>query len=251
MSNLEKLALTLVIEHEERFIDGNNLKNDIVNHMPRLKEFIFNIRTIIKLNNQLHLPSNEDIKRTLTSFTDHQVICCVDYFPNKKSGQCHFYTYPYTMVRYNNITNNFPGGLFECVQCVRLFDERPFEHTFFLRIAQAFPFLEELTVNNLEPQNQKLNDDSQHFPIIKYPHLTVLRLINVHDDYAEQFLLNTKTCLSNFIHLILDYDQLHSITHNFTRDATRVNCGKIKSLYIGNQSNLPEHFDVYFPHVKL
>jgi hypothetical protein len=46
----------------------------------------------------------------------------------------------------------------------------------------------------------------------------------------------------------VDYDQLHSITHNFTRDATRVNCGKIKILYIGNQSNLPEHFNVYFPH---
>src|SRR5271154_4430129 len=119
MSNLETLALYLLIEEQERFIDGNNLKNNIVSHMSRLKEFIFNIRTIIKLNNPLHLPSNEDIQRTLTSFTDHQVICCVDYFPKDESGQCHFYTYPYTMIHYDNITNNFPGGLFECVQYVK------------------------------------------------------------------------------------------------------------------------------------
>ncbi|CAF4115845.1 unnamed protein product, partial [Rotaria sordida] len=113
--------------------------------MPKLNEFIFNIRSIIPLNNQTHLLSNEDIHRTLTNLTDHQVISCVDYFPSNKSGQCHFYTYPYTMVYYENITNNFPGELFKCVQSVTLFDERPFEHTFFMQIAQAFPFLKELT----------------------------------------------------------------------------------------------------------
>ncbi|CAF1626231.1 unnamed protein product, partial [Rotaria sordida] len=87
-------------------------------HMPKLNEFIFNIRSIIPLNNQTHLLSNEDIHRTLTNLTDHQVISCVDYFPSE---------------------------LFKCVQSVTLFDERPFEHTFFMQIAQAFPFLKELT----------------------------------------------------------------------------------------------------------
>jgi hypothetical protein len=49
MSKLERLALTILIEYQERFIDDNNLKNDIVSHMPSLKEFIFNIRQIIEL----------------------------------------------------------------------------------------------------------------------------------------------------------------------------------------------------------
>ncbi|CAF4303127.1 unnamed protein product, partial [Rotaria sordida] len=49
------------------------------------------------------------------------------------------------MIHYENITNNFSGGLFKCVQTVRLFDERPFEHTFFMRFAQAFPFSKYLT----------------------------------------------------------------------------------------------------------
>jgi hypothetical protein len=73
---------------------------------------------------------------------------------------------------------------------------------FEIRIAQAFPFLKDSTVSNLKPQNQKLNEDGRHFPIIEYAHLNVLRLINAHVDYAEQFLLNTKTCLSNSIFLV-------------------------------------------------
>ena len=52
------------------------------------------------------------------------------------------------MLHYENITKNFPDVLFECVQYVTLFDERPFEDTFFIRVVQAFPFLKDLTVRN-------------------------------------------------------------------------------------------------------
>ncbi|CAF4160796.1 unnamed protein product, partial [Rotaria sordida] len=144
MSNLEKLSLHLVIECKVRFIDGTNLKKNIIIHMPNLNEFTFNIRSIISINDHTHLLSNEYIQRTLTNLTDHQVISCVDYFSSNKTGQCHFYTYPHTMLHYDNITNNFPGGLFKHVRSATLFDECPFEHTFFIRIAQAFPFLNEL-----------------------------------------------------------------------------------------------------------
>ena len=157
----------------------------------------------------MHLPSNEDILHSFTTCTNHQVISCFDYFPNSKKGQCHVYTYPYIMSYYENITNNFPGGIFKYVRTVELFDERPFEHTFFLRIAQAFPSLKWLTVSNREPQNDKedrdLNDNKRHFPIIEYPHLILLHLLKIHDDYVEQFLLNTKTSFSNSIRLITSY----------------------------------------------
>ena len=108
MSNLERLSLTISIDHEKRFLDGNNLKNDIVSHMPRLKEFLFNVRQkTIELENQFDFPSTEDIKCTLTSLSDVKVICCVGYFSKDNIGHCHFYTYPYTLIHYNNITNNF------------------------------------------------------------------------------------------------------------------------------------------------
>ncbi|CAF4572280.1 unnamed protein product, partial [Rotaria sp. Silwood2] len=51
---------------------------------------------------------------TLTSLSDHQVISCVDYFPSDTIDQCHFYTYPYTILHYDNITNNFSSKLFKC-----------------------------------------------------------------------------------------------------------------------------------------
>ncbi len=52
------------------------------------------------------------------------------------------------MKHYNDITNSFSGGLFKCVEEISLFDERPFEHEFFIKISQAFPFLKKLTVSN-------------------------------------------------------------------------------------------------------
>ncbi|CAF3266838.1 unnamed protein product [Rotaria socialis] len=150
----------------------------------------------------MYLRSNENIQRTLTGFTNHQIISCVDYFSNDKIGHCHIYTYPYTMIHYDNLTNNFSGELFKCVQTIRLFDESPFEHIFFMRISQAVPFLKYLTVRNWQSQNgkqhQESNDDNQDFPIIEYPHLIRLHLLRIHDDYAEQVLLDTKTCYTQF-----------------------------------------------------
>ncbi|CAF4009601.1 unnamed protein product [Rotaria sp. Silwood1] len=130
MVNLEKLILNFAANCQKTFIDGNNLKKNIISHMSRLNIFTFNIRSKIYFYDQMHLLSNEDIKNTLTNLG-------------------------YSLIYYDNITNNFSGGLFKYVRRVSLFDDRPFEHEFFIRIAQAFPFLKQLTVNNLTPQNRK------------------------------------------------------------------------------------------------
>ncbi|CAF3331627.1 unnamed protein product [Rotaria sp. Silwood2] len=49
------------------------------------------------------------------------------------------------MSYYGNITNNFPGGLFQYVRVVSLCDDSPFEHEFFIQIQKSFPFLEQLS----------------------------------------------------------------------------------------------------------
>ncbi len=64
---------------------------------------------------------------------------------DKTIGKYHIYSYPCTKKYYGKITNNFPGGLVKCVREISLLDERPFAHEFFIRIAQAFPFLNEYT----------------------------------------------------------------------------------------------------------
>jgi hypothetical protein len=221
--------------------------------MTRLKKFTFNIRSIIPLDNQINFLSNEYIENTFRNFQYNQVICCVDYFSESENGQCHIHSCPYIWKEYNNITNHFPGGLFKCVREISLFDERPFEHEFFLRISQSFPLMEILTLINQKQQKnkqcKKSKDDNQHLSIIKYPHLTELHLREVHEDYIEQFLVHTKTCLPNNVYLFTDHQLLIKVTHNFTRDTTRFNCSKINYLYYDTTQH-PKHFKDYFLHTR-
>ncbi|CAF3738425.1 unnamed protein product [Rotaria sordida] len=151
------------------------------------------------------------------------------------------------------VTNNFPGGLFKCVREITLEDEHPFEHEFFLRIAQSFPFIKVLSIRNSEPQNNKLckesMNDNEIFSIIKYPDLTNITFYYAHDDYIEEFLIHTKICLpDNAVHLNIHLEQLKRVTYNFTRDATRINCVKLRYLCL-NGRRLPEYAKDYFPNV--
>lgn len=239
MINLEKLALYFATNRTSKFIDGIHIKKNIINYMPRLNEFIFNIRSTVECDNSIHLLSDEDMYRTFKDFECYQIIYCVDYFPKEGYGQCLMYSYPYTLRHYDNITNKFSGGLFNNVQEITLFDEYPFQHEFFIKLSQAFPFLKNLTLTNSELQN--LNEDNQKFSIIEYSHLTTLNLYRVHDHYVEQFLFDTKTYLPNEIRLSIDYEQLQRVTYNFTRDATQNNCAKIKKIFRYNFLQLPDH----------
>ena len=228
MFNLEKLDLQLNVYCHKGFIDGNDLKEDIINHMPRLNEFTFNIRAFNHIYNPINLPSNEDIQHTFKDFTNNRIISYVDLFQDPLLRYCHIYSYPYRLKYYDNISNNFPGGLFKYVHRVSLYDEYPFEREFFLQIAQSFPLMKELTVINDKPQKNKLyrksNNDNQDLSIIKYPHLTTLNLLRAHDDYVEQFLVDTEMSLS-YLHVF--YEALKRVTENFTRNTTRINWAKL------------------------
>ena len=89
--------------------------------------------------------------------------------------------------------------MFQCVRDVTLLDEQPFEHAFFLRIAQSFPFLRRLAVVNRKRQNEKRRKERKNLPVIKYLCLRHLDLIEAHQDYHEQFLFDTKTSLPDII----------------------------------------------------
>ncbi|CAF4965587.1 unnamed protein product [Rotaria sp. Silwood1] len=142
MTNLEKLALDLTVSVKETFIDGYYLKKNILNHISQLKQFTFDIRSYMFINNEMNLPSKEDIQRRFDDFPYTNVISCVDYFLEYKEGLCHIYSYPFLMKHYEDVTNNFPDGLYPYVRQVSLYDEYAFEHEFFIRIAQSFPFME-------------------------------------------------------------------------------------------------------------
>ncbi|CAF3899083.1 unnamed protein product [Rotaria sordida] len=134
MSNLEKFHLYFVAYGRKTFFDDNELNMNIIDYMPLLSKFTFNIRSFSPCYNQINLPSNEDIQKTFRDFKDQQIIYCANYFSMPQYGECHLYSYPYQLQHYDRITNNFPGGIFTGVCKVSLWDKCPFEHEFFLRI---------------------------------------------------------------------------------------------------------------------
>ncbi|CAF0943860.1 unnamed protein product [Rotaria sordida] len=239
----------------QTIIDGNHLKRHIINRMLRLNQFTFYISSLVSIDNEMNLPSREDIQRTFIDFTNSEIISYVDYFPEKKKARCHIYSYPSFMPYYSSITNNFPGGLFKYVRIVALYDEYPFEHEFFLRIVQSFPYMQELYVENHKSQNHKQSyestNDNQNLSVIEYCFLSDLRIMSVHDDYIKEFLFNTKASLPNNVTLHIKYESLQRVTHNFTRDATRINCAKIDRLYLYGESKRSNSLQEYFPNADI
>jgi hypothetical protein len=254
MGNLEKLHLFLSISVEETLIDGYHLKHKILNHMSRLNEFTFDICSIMDINDEIILPSKEDIQNTFKDFQYTQIISYMDRFLESNECQCHIYTYPSQISYYQYISNKFPGGYYPCVRIVSLYDEYPFEHEFFLRLVQSFPLIEKLVLVNRKPQQHqqsyKSMNNSCHLSVVEYSHLIELDIEHVYDDYIEEFLCDTKTCFRKNISLrILDYSLLR-VTKDFTREDTRMNCTKVESLWPGGEWRSSKSFQEYFPLIK-
>ncbi|UJR34276.1 hypothetical protein I4U23_021680 [Adineta vaga] len=111
--------------------------------------------------------------------------------PKARHSRCHAYSYPSLTKSYDYVTNSFPGGLFSHVRRVVLYDERPFEHELFLRACKSFPFLTQLAVTD-EKSQYKNNSNNENLLPVEFTHLNRLIMIDVHDDYIEQFLFDTK-----------------------------------------------------------
>jgi hypothetical protein len=249
MTHLEKLALYLRIGSRNTFVDGKDLYNEILVYMAQLDEFIFYISTECTINST-H-PKSIDIQQTLTHIKYKQAACIIDYHSTFKAI-CQIYSLPFTFTRLKKITNNFPNIVFDTVTHLHAYDVIPMEHEFFMRISQAFPLLKYFSLQNDEMQrrfNNRLKPaDILSYSIIKYPHLISLNLMYVHIDYVGQFLLETKTHLPSLTQLAVNYNQLKTVTMNFTRDVTRRNCSNIKQLLPVEQSEAFSNiFYEYFP----
>ncbi|CAF4620905.1 unnamed protein product, partial [Rotaria sp. Silwood2] len=250
MSNLEELTLNIINGKRSTFVDGTQINNEILVHMPRLYKFIFHINTEIKLNDLVHYLSNDDIQRTFTNIRYQQVCCIVNYLTTGRALS-HIFSLPFMFDYLRNIGNTFPPIVFNHVVSLTVYDTVPFEHEFFIRIARSFPILKELSVINFQSQLHISNGlnfhDNQLHSIVEYPHLISLILTAVHINYVEQFLNETNTHLSRLTNLAIDYDQLTIVTENFTRDITRLNCAKVKQLTIEESRVHSKDFYVHFP----
>ncbi|CAF2066093.1 unnamed protein product [Rotaria magnacalcarata] len=229
MLNLKELDLNVVAESHEKFIDGDTLQKYIIIYMPQLHKFTFNICSTI---NHRNFSLNEHIQKM------HII------------SQYHIYSYRCKLKVYSDITNNFPGRLFTSVTKVSLYDERPFEHEFFLRIAESFPFMKELTIENRKALGRLIKriNDNQILSIIEYPNLNRLDLTKTHDDYIELSLFDTKMSLPHNIHHCVGYHSLKRVTYCFTRYITGYNCAKLPALYLSPVDERDESVHYYLPH---
>ncbi|CAF0787842.1 unnamed protein product [Adineta steineri] len=245
MLNLEELTLLLPVRrYKSTYIDGNHLYDQVLNYMPQLNKFIFNIHTeIIHLSTDIDVPSNDDIRNSFIKRGFQSVEACADKKSNNIICRCHVYSLPYQFDEFMFMGKCFQGGRFDKVRMLSMHDEHPFEHELFKIISQDFPFLQKLSIWNFESPKKE-----QHYSstLIIFNYLFELDLMLAHSDYAIQFLSDTKTRLLCLTNLRIEYETLATVTNNFTNDATRLNCAKIKSLVMYRKFVPPHNFFSYF-----
>ncbi|CAF4147158.1 unnamed protein product [Adineta steineri] len=149
MINLEKLKLCLrVVRLNSNYIDGNQLYDQFLCTMPKLKRFTFDIKTTVQNKNaDIELLSNEQIQRSFVGKFSQQVFAYVNSNSTKLVGECHFYSLPYDFEYLFNVSNSLQGDRFVKVQQLRMMDSIDsidFTYELFQRVAQNFPFLKYL-----------------------------------------------------------------------------------------------------------
>jgi hypothetical protein len=259
MKHLEKLTLYLRIrtrwqnsflDDTNPFVDGTHLHNEILVHMSHLHAFIFYISTETMIHNSFHRKSNEDIQQTFTNIKYGQTACIIDDLSTVRAI-CYVYSLPFTFTRLEKITTHFPTIVFDTVTHLSVYDMVSMKHEFFMRISRAFPVLKCFSILNNTMQicdyNELISDSNRCYSIIEYSHLISLNITRVNIDCVVQFLLETKTHLPRLTELKVDYDQLKTVTMNFTRDATRRNCSKVKKLIVEEPRIFSNDVYQYFP----
>jgi hypothetical protein len=245
MINLEKLKLCLrVVRLNSNYIDGNQLYDQFLCSMPKLKRFTFDIKTKVQNQNaNIELSSNEQIQRSFVGKFYQQVLSYVNSNSTKLMGECHVYSLPYDFEYLFNVNNSFQGDRFVKVQQLHMMDSVDFTYELFQRVAQDFPFLKYLCIMNMCAMKNK----SSGSVLLTFPYLTYLDLDRAHNDYIVLFLLQNHAYLPRLSYLSIDEKPLRQITKNFTINSIHFNFSKLKTLDVGRSFVPPENFDVYFP----
>ena len=246
MINLEELKLNLsILRSDSAYIDGHELDDEILAYMPYLSKFAFSIITYLFHNDvEMSLPSNGDIQQSFIDWKFGEVVSYLEIISDEDDySRHHIYSMPYEFDLFKYVSNHFQGDIFSNVRRLMMADSQPFEYHFFKVIAEHFPFLTGLYVENVQSQSEQ----QQLTTLIEFPHLVDLNIVQCHEDYAQQFLDYNRCYLPSLLNLDITYQSLATATKYFTNDATRVTCGKMRSLHIKEPFVRTENFDEYFP----
>lgn len=250
MQNLEELCLYVYIVGRDRFVDGTQLHNDILTHMPQLRTFVFYVGTRRESEQPIPHLSVEDIHRTFTDIGYDQVACFVE----NDADYSYVFSVPFLFDTLSDIGNIFPDLIYSTVTYLFVSDVPRFQHEFFVRIARCFPMLKSFCIYNPQTVLQLFcpiqPHDNQPPSMIEYPHLRKLGIKDVEIDLVEKFLDESRVRLPRLIELAVEYENLLCVTENFTRDLTRSTCRKVKRLLLHEQIVPPATFHDYFPLVN-
>lgn len=252
MPNLEVLHLCANVFFDDHCVDENYLEKSLFPRLPKLKNFTSFIQSYVPLSpDQLTSSFREQVEQSSFRSPEKQMVFYGDYFPEARKIQYHFYTSTSLNKSCNGLSNRFPGDRFNHVRRVSLYDEKPFEHEFFLRIHQSFPLLEELSMKNSKAQQHCQKADQTTSAPITYTSLDCLTLRDVHDDYLEEFLLQTKTIFHRQLTLWTNHESLKRVTNNFTIDQLRMNTKKVIKLFLYGIVEFSVCLEEYFSQAKI
>ena len=193
--------------------------------------------------------SAEDMRRTFTDIGYDQVACYVENDPDPID--CYVFSVPFTFDALYGVGHVFPDLIYSTVTTLWVDDIPAFKEEFFIRIARCFPHLKFLWVHNPKSVLQHFyhfeSDDNQSHSMIEYPHLLKLGIKDVDLYLVEQFLDESRIYLPRLIELTIKYENLLSVTENFTRDLTRSACRRVKRLILDEELVPPANFSDYFP----
>ena len=256
MENLEKLTLSLGVRGRTSFVDGTYLDDYIFSQMWYLHTCVFDIITDFIRSTGHFEPSVDDIRHTFIQ-RGYNADCYIDWH-DFSLRRCHVYSIPLNMEQMRPITHSFPGGIFRNVCILIMVDNfHPFEHNFFARISCSFPLLSRLTIRNTIPQKEKSTHQLVKIEAtsstIEYCHLIELDCGDAHIDYVEQFLSNDNTYSPRLCKLHVQYEHLITVTENFTRNTTRINCAKIEDITFAEKIVMayPSDIYLYFPSLQI
>lgn len=169
----------------------------------------------------------------LTNVKHCEQVAYIVHYPDDSEKIHRRFSLPFKFSLLREFSYLIPGMIFNSVTHLRLNDFKRYTYKFFFELNQAFPFVENLCIQNGFFPLFKLRGephDKDWGSIIKYSHLISLDIeyANINIFYIDDFLNERKTSLSRLIRLKIRYIELEDMTHNVTRVEKKRNCSKIK-----------------------
>ncbi|CAF4165058.1 unnamed protein product, partial [Adineta steineri] len=249
MSHLEELTLILHISGRNILKHGNDFDNKILIHMEQLRRFTFYIQSVEEIIDPTVPISISDIEQSFKNKKYGQVTCMIDYLTYSLILY-RIFSLPTKFHYLDRISNNIPNIIFNSVTHLKLKDENPFKHEFFVRLQRSFPNVEYLSISNIQQPYWRYEEryllEKGWCSIIEFSHLIVLDVKDAHPYYLEHFLNETKTHLPCLTELKVNYDKLEDVTKNFRKDEMRRNCSRVHRIIIEGPIVYAEHVYRFF-----